>query len=34
MAQTILTPNVEQPHLFSVNFNPKIITFFQEIHCK
>lgn len=33
MTQTILVPNIEQPHLFSVNFNPKIIIFLQEIHC-
>lgn len=33
LSQTILTPHPEQPDLFLVNFNPRIIMLFQEISC-
>ena len=33
LSQTILALDGDHPNLFSVNFNPRVISLFQEVHC-
>ena len=33
LAQTIFIPDAEHAHLFNVNFSPRLLLMFQEVHC-